>query len=267
MPADNIYISHNTIVNRRMFTGIHFHDDYEIYFLLDGNTNYFIGDEIFHIHPGSFVFIPSGILHKTDSEECMTNERFLINIQLSALDNDIKNVLLELSKKRVVYIEKNDINFFKDMIYKIENEYDSHKPFRIALIRSLIGELLVMIYRKNRPYKPKLSETEELIQKISEYISTNFAENLTLPTLSKKFGISESYLSRTFKKLSGIGLTEYITSVRITNAEKILKNEAVSITDTALRCGFNDSNYFSGVFKKIKGITPLKYAIGYRKPR
>ena len=262
---ENIYISHNTVTNRRMFTGIHFHDDYEIYFLLDGNTNYFIGDEIFHIHPGSFVFIPRGILHKTDSENCLTNERFLINADISVFDNDIQNIILKLSRERVVYIAKSDMNLFKDIIYKTETEYNSHNEFRYALLRSYISELFVMIYRKKHPYKPKLSEAEEIIQNVSEYISSNFDKNLTLAALSKKFAVSACYLSRKFKAVSGIGLNEYITYVRITNAEKILKNEAVSITDTALRCGFNDSNYFSGVFKKIKGITPLKYAQDYRK--
>lgn len=260
----NIYISHNTILNRRMFTGIHFHNSYEIYYLIDGDTNYFIGDEIFHIHPGSVVFIPKGVLHKTDSEECLTNERFLININDSVPDDDIKRILDTLCEERVVYIPQNEISFFNDLIFKIESEYDSGGKFRLALMRSYISELLILILRKKIKYVPHLTEAEKVIKNVSGYISENFGEELTLKSLSKRFAMSESYLSRKFKTVCGIGLNEYITYVRITKAESILKNEAASITDAASRCGFNDSNYFSSVFKKLKGITPLKYSAMYR---
>lgn len=260
----NIHISHNTIVNRRMFTGIHFHKSYEIYYLIAGDTNYFIGDEIFHIHPGSVIFIPKGILHKTDSEECLTNERFLININDSVLEEDINRLLDDLCKERVVYIPRNEISFFNDLILKIESEYDSGGKFRLALMRSYISELLILVLRKKVKYAPHLTETERVIKNVSEYISENFGEDLTLAALSKEFAISKSYLSRKFKAVCGIGLNEYITYVRITKAESILKNEAASITDAASRCGFNDSNYFSSVFKKLKGITPLKYSAMYR---
>lgn len=262
---NDIFISHNTVLKRRMFTGIHFHSDYEIYYLIDGNTNYFIGDEIFHIHPGSFVFIPKGVLHKTDSEDCMTNERFLININDSLLDDDIRKILRELCKERVVYIPKSEMSFFEDLIYKIENEYNSDNSFALTLVRHYISELFVLIYRKKTSYKPKPTESEQIIQDISEYISSDYREEITLKSLSAKFAMSESYLSRKFKSVCGIGLNEYITYVRISKAEALLKGGELSITDVAAQCGFNDSNYFSSVFKKLKGITPFKYSVMYRK--
>ena len=57
-----------------------------------------------------------------------------------------------------------------------------------------------------------------------------------------------------------MGISEYITFIRIINAEKLLLEGDDSITSVAQKCGFNDPNYFSTVFKKIKGITPLKFA-------
>jgi AraC family L-rhamnose operon transcriptional activator RhaR/AraC family L-rhamnose operon regulatory protein RhaS len=57
----------------------------------------------------------------------------------------------------------------------------------------------------------------------------------------------------------GIGINEYITYVRITNAEKILRETNLSVTQVADCCGYTDSNYFSTVFKHIKGIPPQRY--------
>jgi len=80
-----------------------------------------------------------------------------------------------------------------------------------------------------------------------------------LHILSKIFAMSESHLSRKFKYITGIGINEFITHVRMTNAEKLLRDKTLSITEVAQQCGYNDSNYFSTVFKKFKGISPLKF--------
>ena len=97
-------------------------------------------------------------------------------------------------------------------------------------------------------------------ESISKYIRENFSDDLSLYRLSKEFSMTPTYLSRFFKRSTGINLSEYINIVRITEAEKLLKNPAISITDVAFACGFNDSNYFSSVFKKAKGITPKKFS-------
>lgn len=257
---DSIIVSHSNILNHRQYSGIHFHNVYEIYYLLDGSTNYFIGDEIFHITPGAFVFIPKEVLHKTDSETCLINERFLVNIDDNLLDDAIKHILYDLCRQRVVYVLKGDFPLFEELIHRIEREYNGNSPYRSEMLRLYISELLIKVKRKKSIYKPVFSETEKMIQKVSEYISENYSTDLKLNILAEKFAISESYLSRKFKELCGIGLNEYITYVRITNAEKILKNGKMKITEVAMNCGFNDSNYFSTIFKKLKGVTPFKYS-------
>lgn len=55
-------------------------------------------------------------------------------------------------------------------------------------------------------------------------------------------------------------MNEFITYVRISNAEALLSGTDLSVTEIAGRCGYGDSNYFASVFKKIKGITPHRYA-------
>lgn len=254
--ANDIIISHNIVVNRRTVTNIHFHDDCEIYYLLKGSTTYTIGDEIFYIRPGNFVFIPKGVIHKTDSENCLNNERFLINLNVDILDEEICRVLTKLCLEKVVYISKGDAIEIINTIEKIEREYASDEAFGLELIKHYISELFIMIYRKRTDYKPSLSDAEKTMQSVAEYISANYADEITLRGLSRRFAMSESYLSRKFKSVCGIGLIEYLTDVRITNAEKMLKSGEKSITEVAFKCGFNDSNYFSSVFKRLMGKSP-----------
>ena len=83
--------------------------------------------------------------------------------------------------------------------------------------------------------------------------------------LARKFSMSDSHFSRTFKEYTGIGVAQYIKLTRLRAAEKLLLNKTGSITDIALACGFNNSNYFICDFKKHYGITPLQFAINMRK--
>jgi len=107
--------------------------------------------------------------------------------------------------------------------------------------------------------KSDKGDIEKAVYAVSEYISTHFAEDIPLDMLSRRFAVSSGQLSRKFKAVMGIGLNEYIRYIRVLNAEKLLRNSVVSITEIAGQCGFRDSNYFSTVFKKATGVTPSHY--------
>ena len=68
-----------------------------------------------------------------------------------------------------------------------------------------------------------------------------------------------SYFSRKFKLCTGFGYKEYLITVRIIEACRLLLNTDMSITQIAENCGFDDSNYFGDCFKKIKGMSPREY--------
>ena len=256
----NDSFSHQYVKNRRKSTGVHYHNEHEIYYLVNGTTKYFIGDKIYQLESGGFVLIPEGVNHKTDSEDCLHNERILLSFEDNILSDSTRNVFFALCEKSVVYIPDSKRDIAENILQKIEQEYenyDSHSPYMINLY---IEELIVLISRLHLDYKPTLPPTDRTIYEISKYIRKNYSKDLSLSSLRKIFAISESHLSRSFKSVTNMGINEYITYVRLTNAEKLLKEKDLPITDVAGKCGFNDSNYFSTVFKKAKGTTPLKFS-------
>lgn len=261
----NEEFSHDIVVNRRKFTGVHYHDDYELYYLINGKTKYFIADEIFMIESGSFVIIPPGMYHMTDSEDCLHNERILISFKRDIIDDEIIDILDTLCRKRVIYLPAGNREKPEQILARIEDEHINKDENSIFLCSLYTKELIIQLYREYRDYKPKLNASEEVIHNISRYISVNYNKDLSLKSLSRLFAMSESHLSRKFRATLGMGLNEYITYVRILNAENLLKTTALPITNIAEQCGFNDSNYFSTVFKRVKGITPLKFANKFRK--
>ncbi|MBQ4259305.1 MAG: AraC family transcriptional regulator [Lachnospiraceae bacterium] len=235
---------------------VHYHDAYELYYMLDGNTTYYIGDRIYHIQSGNFVFIPRGILHRTDYESSEINERIYLHFSENIFTNELQEIKETLRDSRVLYVNKEHLPHLENLLTQIEQESKNDDNYQSFIMNLLIRELLVQLCRYKQNFKPTLSGTDKTIYQISKYISTHYQEPISLSALSREFNMSESYLSRKFKAHTGIGVIEYITYVRITNAEKLLQETDYSVTQIADRCGYSDSNYFSTVFKQIKGITP-----------
>lgn len=253
--------SQEKVLNKRKISAIHYHEHHhELYYLIDGTTKYFVGDEIFLMKKGNFIFIPKGMLHKTDSEECLHNERILISFDDSVFTESTKFLLDELTLSKLSYIPDKNRYKLEEILNLLKKEYDRPDEYSKNLQKLYTVELLTLICRYRRNFTPKVSEADKIVFEISDYIRNSYHENISLKALSEKFAVSESHLSRKFKEVSGTGINEYITSVRIMNAEILLKENKHSITEIANKCGFNDSNYFSTVFKRIKGITPLKFA-------
>ncbi len=237
---------------------VHYHDAHELYYMVNGSTTYYIGDKIFRVQAGNFIFIPKGILHKTDYEVDDNHERIIINFGDKLFGNDLQELREELMDCRLIYIEKDKMPYFKELLDRMEAESARDDSYNSTLMHLYVKELLVQLCRHKYHYKPTLSGTDQAIYAISKYIRMHFHENITLGELSREFAMSESHLSRKFKAHTGIGINEYITYVRITNAERLLLETELSVTEVADRCGYSDSNYFSTVFKRIKGVSPQK---------
>lgn len=258
--SKNLEFSYTKVTNRRVFMEtFHYHPDYELYYLINGTTQYLIGDEAIRVEKGEFVFVPKKLPHKTDSEKCLHNERILVCFGDEVFDAAMDGVLEELSREKLIRVEKSRLPVLTEILQKLQKEYSKERKFRDGMIINYIRELLLLLCRYRTAETQKISEADRLIYQISEYIATHFDESLSLEELSQKFALSTGHLSRKFKSVIGVGVGEYITYIRILNAEKLLKTTTLSITEIADRCGFNDSNYFSTVFRKTMGSTPHQY--------
>lgn len=100
---------------------------------------------------------------------------------------------------------------------------------------------------------------ESLPEKIVKYIKRHRNSNITSEDICRRFSCSRSYMSARFNEFTGKSLREYITELRIADAKLLLLNSSLTVTEIALSVGFSDSNYFSVIFKKHTGMSPLKF--------
>lgn len=98
-----------------------------------------------------------------------------------------------------------------------------------------------------------------LLHQIYEYVQHNYANDISLTEMANHLHMNYSYLSSYFKQRTGENLTTYINRIRVEQAKKLLLNLNLSVSEVSAMTGFSEHNYFSKVFKKITGYTPLEF--------
>jgi len=243
----------------------HFHEKHELYYLEKGKTKYFIGNEIFFLEAGDMIFVPKNTFHKTDNSEQPGVERILFTFDEESLGEPAKKHLKMLCEQKLVRMPSDRQFEVQSLFHQIASEEHKKQSDYLEMQRLCFCQLLILISRTvQMQTKPQQDPTVELVQRVAKYISENVADDLSLASLAGKYALSACYLSRSFREVTGIGLNEYINISRVSAAEKLLQTTDLTITEVAAACGYNDSNYFAAVFKRIRGITPKKYALSQK---
>ena len=94
---------------------------------------------------------------------------------------------------------------------------------------------------------------------IKKYIDEHLEEDLQLTTLADRFHFNPSYLSRLFKNVTGVNLSDYIFSCRMEESKKLLGNEYIKVEEVARKVGYQSAKSFSRLFKRFQGVTPQMY--------
>lgn len=229
----------------------HYHNLFEIYYLKHGKCSYFIDNKSYNIEEGDLVLIPGGIIHKSQYADT-DYSRLLINCSKYYIPPSIFKIITKL-----LYVYNNpsiqsEIDNIFDMI---EHDYTNRDGFSTDSIRAHLHSLFILLAR-NENQKSNNCIKNIYTENAIEHIRKNFASDLTLTSVAKLCAISPEHMSRIFKKETGFGFSEYLNYIRLQHAEYLLLHSNLSITEISQKCGFNDSNYFSVIFKKIYGMTP-----------
>lgn len=103
---------------------------------------------------------------------------------------------------------------------------------------------------------------DPFVRKTAEFMKRTYLAGTTLAELAAHVGLSESYLCYRFKSLTGITVWTYLLKYRIAVSKTLLREEAIAIAEVADRSGFEDPKYFSRVFKRETGVTPMAFRKG-----
>ena len=108
--------------------------------------------------------------------------------------------------------------------------------------------------------KERMNSSKLLVEKAKEYINNNYTDyDLSVEKLCDYLHVSPTYFSTIFKRETEMNFVNYLTSVRLEEALKLLKTTDDKTYIIAGKVGYQEANYFSYVFKRKYGIAPSRY--------
>ena len=148
-----------------------------------------------------------------------------------------------------------DLSLDTEMMAERYEALTTFDPLRIESIVS-ISEMLAKYLLLENSLKPQFGFS---VQTAVDYITENLAEPLSVENIARKCGVSKNTLYRSFADETGMTVGEYITQKRVEKAENLLISTDMSVEQIANETGFATAAYFGALFKKLNGISPLKF--------
>lgn len=259
---DRIYV--NGIIRESTYrmSESHFHEYYELYYLQSGGTLMFLNKDLYTLRPGDILIIPPHEVHANR----YTAQSFRYNVYFKASDlgERLAKELMDEYLVQTCYLhvpgtEREVVEQLLSAMVIEDKVNDEYTPdLMVNLLKSFFLQLKRHGYQPV-PHTEAENQEDQKILEVARYISDNFAQEITLTSMAELAGLSPSYFSRRFKNVTGTGMKEYVSYLRLRRAAALLLSSSESITAIAVECGFSDSNYFKDAFKKMFGHSPRAY--------
>ncbi len=145
----------------------------------------------------------------------------------------------------------------------VESKKNELKIFLGTLIMlSLLSGLGVYqsLRKKKNALKPEiLTRNQEVVHHVKQYIESHFSEEVSIKEIARNVNLSASRLMSIFKKETKQSINQYLISKRIEQAQVLLSTTPFSISEIAVKVGYQDSSFFSKQFKNIAGVSPSDF--------
>lgn len=251
---------------RAVTTDWHTHETTELLFCIKGETRY-----EFRQHPsvtlcaGSYLVIPAGVEHRVSNGIDEPGKRIGLNLRHS-----------NSAKRRFAVFEKRDYSIFratleasgltvhsctpgmKSTILALEQllRAPCHSSAEYGYMRILCCSIL---YAAILPPLSKATPQTKIVDEAVRWLDAHYSEKISVDRLAAYMGYSRARLFVLFREHTGLSPNDYLQRLRIRKAKELLASGNDSALSISAACGFPDSRYFSRVFKKHTGNTPLGY--------
>lgn len=241
----------------------HEHDYVELFFLKSGSCIYSVNSRPYRLKSGDMYIAAPGDSHSTRYEGLSPCTRFAVYFRPEALDRAFweqnPGILDNLLRSGKVILPEDVKDYAAVLLQLMLNENNIPDEYSEKLIVLHMKTLLLNLQRSGIFLYDEIKSAEGVSSDIEDclrFIAQNFAKPLTLASVARQVNLSPSYLSQKFKENTGLTFKEYINFIRIKQACQMLLTTDDSITQIALNCGFNSSNYFKDCFKRICKTPP-----------
>lgn len=236
---------------------VHGTDQHIFIYCKEGKGVAKIKKESFSLSPGEFIIIPAGVHHMYHADENTPWTIYWVHFKGEISGAMIQSFLLknECHKGRVDHHESL-FQIFEDIYSNLEMGYGNNNLCYANL--GFQHFLASFIFNENYKLAEKKQNSDVINASIS-FMQKNLGEILTLQQMANYINLSVSHFSFLFKKKTGFSPLEYFNQLKIQKACQYLLFTDMIIKEIANKLGIEDQFYFSRMFAKLMGISPVAY--------
>ena len=244
---------------------MHHHSAAEIIFCVENFYQVAVGNKLYNLKPDDILFIPPETLHSIKGSEGI---RFIFLIDLTPLRDFIDyNIVETVTMHPLLLSEKSHPMLYERVKLHLQETteiyFRSQSMWELQIFSRLI-QMYADIGKYNFSRKEPYNEDEhsrlyyEKFANLLKYTDSHLNEELSLDWAADYTGFSKYHFLRLFKEYTGMTYYDHLSHKRIQAAQKLLSSSE-SVTNIAVRTGFNNLTSFSRSFKKLTGMSPTQY--------
>ena len=247
---------------------VHHHDFYEVYYLLDGQVEYWVDGRIIRMEPGDLLLINPQELHRPlVGSEMDRYERIVLWINKDYLEllasgkNKLSRCFDQSLPNRICPADA-ERPILKARMRELVQEYYGRDFGSNICAQGLFLQLMVQLNRlavKTEDPDGEAQQLSPLIQRTMSYIRENISSPLSLEEIAGRLYVSKYHLSHAFSREVGVSLYRYIMLRRLLLARQLLL-AGQGAGQVSINCGFSDYASFYRAFKSEYGVSPRAYA-------
>ena len=254
---------------------LHCHAESELIYILSGKGQAFIGDSVKNYDAGDLILIGNNTphLHLCDSIidksikqksicEILHFPNNIFPINLSEIQEySFVNLVLGQSLHGVKFNSQETISLVLKIMKTINKKQGIDRIIALFKILDLLGKSNDITLISPTPHCSNITnqKNNEPINKVFTYLTANFKEEITLNTVADYVKLNPASLCRYFKQITGKTLFEYLNSIRIEHACRLMSHSNLTISQIAYEVGFNNLSHFNKRFKLVTNQTPTEY--------
>jgi len=249
----------------------HSHEFIEISYVCEGAGVHYIAGEAVPVEHGTLFFIPVGHSHvfrpktlRKDRPLIVYNCIFPVSY-LSELSNGFPQASaicrMFLDEQLGWFSMKDLTGEYHVMFREMYQEYTARPPGYLIVLASYVLRILTGLYRYRQQLAMPPAERPQwlTIDEAIDYIGLHYAEELRLEDMAAHANLSERQFSRLFKRQTGMSFLDYVQSIRIDAACRMLADGRQRVRDVASAVGYQDMKHFYALFRRKTGVTPTEY--------
>ena len=253
--------------------GLHWHEHFELLVMTEGRAVFHIEGVPYEVRPGDVLLVPSGGLHVGYSPEDQGTVDYYAVVFNGALleglphDSSFIRYLSPYVSGRLrspVRIAgwADERSPVRDCVRRVIDEFQGRERAYESAIRAYLQLLFALLAREHlpesriEPSEAAISRQSERFKPLLRYVDEHCSERITVEEAAKLVNLNPYHFCKSFKKLTGSTFIEYVNAVRMNEAERLLRGTDLTVTEISDRVGCGNPNYFTKLFKQVKGMTP-----------